>query len=63
MSNVTLGIRLPKSVPGGQPSRCGALGRQPDKHGWFTEGFDTPELKDAKALLNELVGREQRVSL
>jgi predicted ATPase len=23
-------------------------------HGWFTEGFDTPHLKEAKALLNEL---------
>ncbi len=23
-------------------------------HGWFTEGFDTPDLKDAKALLSEL---------
>jgi predicted ATPase len=23
-------------------------------HGWFTEGFDTADLKDAKALLNEL---------
>ena len=23
-------------------------------HDWFTEGFDTPELKDAKALLDEL---------
>jgi hypothetical protein len=22
--------------------------------GWFTEGFDTVDLKDAKALLNEL---------
>ena len=22
--------------------------------GWFTEGFDTPDLKDAKALLDEL---------
>ena len=22
--------------------------------GWFTEGFDTPDLKDAKALLEEL---------
>ena len=21
---------------------------------WFTEGFDTPDLKDAKALLNDL---------
>jgi predicted ATPase len=23
-------------------------------YGWFTEGFDAPDLKDAKALLNEL---------
>ena len=23
-------------------------------HGWFTEGFDTAELKDAKALLEQL---------
>jgi hypothetical protein len=23
-------------------------------YGWFTEGFDTRDLKDAKALLNEL---------
>ena len=23
-------------------------------HGWFTEGFETPDLKDAKALLDEL---------
>jgi class 3 adenylate cyclase/predicted ATPase len=36
-------------------------GRQADAHdllapvyGWFTEGFDTPDLKDAKALLDEL---------
>jgi tetratricopeptide (TPR) repeat protein len=25
-----------------------------DTYGWFTEGFDTPDLKDAKALLEEL---------
>jgi predicted ATPase len=25
-------------------------------YGWFTEGFDTADLKDAKALLNELAG-------
>jgi predicted ATPase len=25
-------------------------------HGWFTEGFDTPDLKEAKALLKELAG-------
>ena len=24
---------------------------------WFTEGFDTPDLKEAKALLGELEGR------
>jgi predicted ATPase len=23
-------------------------------HGWFTEGFDTRDLKEAKALLDEL---------
>jgi hypothetical protein len=23
-------------------------------HGWFTEGFDTPDLKEAKVLLDEL---------
>ena len=23
-------------------------------YGWFTEGFDTPDLREAKALLNEL---------
>jgi predicted ATPase len=23
-------------------------------HDWFTEGFDTPDLQDAKALLDEL---------
>jgi hypothetical protein len=25
-----------------------------ETYGWFTEGFDTPDLKDAKALLDEL---------
>jgi len=25
-----------------------------DIYGWFTEGFDTPDLKEAKALLDEL---------
>jgi hypothetical protein len=25
-------------------------------YNWFTEGFDTADLKDAKALLNELEG-------
>jgi hypothetical protein len=25
-------------------------------YGWFTEGFDTADLKDAKTLLDELAG-------
>jgi predicted ATPase len=25
-----------------------------DIYGWFTEGFDTPDLKDAKALLDDM---------
>jgi predicted ATPase len=25
-------------------------------YGWFTEGFDTPDLKEAKALLDKLEG-------
>jgi predicted ATPase len=25
-------------------------------YNWFTEGFDTADLKDAKALLDELIG-------
>src|SRR5262249_59459050 len=27
-----------------------------DTYGWFTEGFDTPDLQDAKALLEEPLG-------
>jgi hypothetical protein len=27
-----------------------------ETYGWFTEGFDTPDLKDAQALLEELGG-------
>jgi hypothetical protein len=29
-------------------------------YGWFTEGFDTADLKDAKALLDELSGPTPR---
>ena len=39
-------------------------GKQADAHellapvyGWFTEGFDTADLKEAKALLEELAGQ------
>ncbi len=27
-------------------------------YGWFTEGFDTPDLKDANVLLAELDGKK-----
>jgi hypothetical protein len=30
-----------------------------DIYNWFTEGFDTADLKDAKALLEELGGVKQ----
>jgi predicted ATPase len=29
-------------------------------YGWFREGFDTRDLKEAKALLEELVSQQQR---
>jgi predicted ATPase len=30
-------------------------------YGWFTEGFDTADLKDAKVLLDELSDREKTI--
>ncbi len=36
----------------GQIDRCQDL--LAPVHGWFTEGFDTADLKEAKALLDEL---------
>jgi predicted ATPase len=38
-----------------QGRRDGARTMLADIYGWFTEGFDTADLKDAKALLDELV--------
>ncbi len=32
-------------------------------YGWFTEGFDTPVLKEAKALLDELSGSQSASEL
>jgi hypothetical protein len=29
-------------------------------YGWFTEGFDTADLQEAKALLDELYGEDRR---
>ena len=37
-----------------QPRRDEARAMLAEIYGWFTEGFDTPDLKDAKALLDEL---------
>ena len=38
----------------GQGKRAEARSRLAEIYGWFTEGFDTLDLKDAKALLDEL---------
>ena len=34
--------------------RCEQSGKLADIYNWFTEGFDTADLKEAKALLDEL---------
>ena len=39
-----------------QGRRAEARERLAPVYGWFTEGFDTHDLKDAKALLDELGG-------
>jgi predicted ATPase len=39
---------------GGQRRRAEARDLLAPVYGWFTEGFDTPDLKEAKALLDEL---------
>jgi predicted ATPase len=37
-----------------QGKRAEARAMLADIYGWFTEGFDTADLKDAKALLDQL---------
>ncbi len=37
-----------------QGDRAQARGMLAEIYGWFSEGFDTPDLEDAKALLEEL---------
>ena len=37
-----------------QGKRAEARAMLAEIYGWFTEGFDTPDLKDAKALLDQL---------
>ena len=39
---------------GDQGCRAEALDLLAPVYGWFTEGFDTADLKEAKALLDEL---------
>jgi predicted ATPase len=40
-----------------QPGKCAeAYALLAPLYGWFTEGFDTPDLQEAKALLEELGG-------
>jgi predicted ATPase len=39
-----------------QGRRDEAIAMLAEIYGWFTEGFDTADLKDAKALLQELTG-------
>ncbi len=39
-----------------QDKRAEARAMPTEIYGWFTEGFDTADLKDAKALLDELRG-------
>jgi predicted ATPase len=43
--------RLWRDQPGRRQEVHDLLG---SVYGWFTEGFDVPDLRDAKALLNEL---------
>jgi hypothetical protein len=46
---------MPSLVVGGAARRNAALSRTPcARAGWFTEGFDTPDLRDARALLDAL---------
>jgi predicted ATPase len=49
-------LRASMSLPASGPRRVSAPGPTTcaPVYGWFTEGFHTPDLKDAKALLDEL---------
>ena len=46
----------PRAIAREQGRRDEARTMLADIYGWFTEGFDTADLKDAKALLEELSG-------
>jgi hypothetical protein len=50
----SLELRAPPAIsPGYGASRAGAS-KPAIFYGWFTEGFDTADLKEAKALLAQL---------
>ena len=46
--------RQPRPAVARQGKRAEAHDLLAPVYGWFTEGFDTPDLKDAKALLDAL---------
>jgi predicted ATPase len=46
-----------------QGKRDEARGLLAPVYGWFTEGFDTLDLKEAKALLEEFARRDRRAAL
>jgi predicted ATPase len=46
-----LGLAVPLSIAGSYAEARDLLA---PVYGWFTEGFDTPDLKEAKALLDAL---------
>ncbi len=43
-----------KDEGGPRPKEAEARQLLAETYGWFTEGFDTPDLEDAKAMLGEL---------
>jgi hypothetical protein len=53
-SQVLLDLSKTASAALTEDSRHISLQRERTTYGWFTEGFDTADLKDAKALLDEL---------
>jgi len=45
---------MDRASPTGKGRRDEAHATLAEIYGWFTEGFDTADLKDAKALFDEL---------
>jgi hypothetical protein len=51
---ITTSLTTPENAPGVfGPARIAMLA---DLYNWFSEGFDTADLKDAETLLDELAG-------